>query len=350
MWKPDSTPETDWDLKLSKPILARMSEPEFFFRTLLYAKKIGLEGHENICNTYADMYVVPTDFQHFVTLSEDDTVLSDVGRDSYTTVEFTTSIERLTKKGERKNSCKTISIIEREGIYENLEACASSDQISVVNIHAVWFERIKNATDKYRRQSHGNMLLFQHSAKKIYLFDPYGMTYSTVWHTMYHGHQALRKYAAEYFNKYEYVGDIHSASRLEYPAFIKGDDGPQAIQEVCHGTAACHRNVTCQGWSSYFLLKLVAEKNIDPLFAYAHMLTDIRGSMEKKRKSSGISVAMTSILDIAKHIIDESEELILSEGKDVATCKKGCILEIMKTYLKNRIHDRAVVAVTESLS
>ncbi len=54
MWKPVSTPENpSWTVELSKPILKKMSEPEYFFRTLLYTKKVGLDGHKNICNTYS---------------------------------------------------------------------------------------------------------------------------------------------------------------------------------------------------------------------------------------------------------------------------------------------------------
>ena len=338
MWKPESTPENTWTLKSSKPILKRMSEPEYFFRTLLYVKKIGLDGYKNICNSYSDMFIIPTDFEDNISLSENDTIESDVGREMYVTDEFSTSIPYVSKKGQNKISSQKISIIERNGIYEYLLECSNNtNQLSVVNIHLVWFNMIKGSKVNFRRQSHSNMLVFDHSTRKIYLFDPYGMTYSSKLHIVYHFHQALEEYIKKYFENYKYMGDIHEQARLEYPKFVIDENGPQALQEICAGTAACHKDVTCQGWSSYFLVKLASDAEIDPVFTYTFMLADMRASMSKKRGNSGISKAMVTMLDVAKHIVDESEDLLDSQGKDIGACKKECMLDVMKTYLKNNI-------------
>lgn len=354
MWKPGSTPSnTSWTLELSKPILKKMSEPEYFFRTLLYTKKIGLDGHKNICNTYSDMYIVPSKQAMLVSLSEDDSVENEyAGRDDYLSLDFDTCIPYVTKKGVEKVSQNTISVIERRGQSENILACSDTsdtfDQISVVNIHVVWFHPKKNTPKSFVRQSHSNMLIFDHTKGKIYLFDPYGMTYSAPQHFVYHAHQALENFIEEHFY-YKYVGDIHEAARLEYPYNVVGKDGPQSVQEMCIGTSACHKSSTCQGWSAYFLLKLASDRDIDPVFSYTFMLSDLRASMDRKRDHSGMSGVMVAMLDVAKHIIDESDKLIDSYGKSVETCKKGCYLEIMSSYLKNRILDDTIRSLAGSI-
>lgn len=347
MWKPDSTPSNTWTVEISKPIMKKMSEPEYFFRTLLFAKKIGLEGHDNICNTYSDMYLVPKKHAFLVSLSENDSLDNDFeGRDDYWSTDFDTSIPYLTKKGTKKVSENTISVIERKGQSENLLLCSdTSDRISVVNIHVVWFQEKKNKPNSYRRQSHSNMLIFDHTQDKIYLFDPYGMTYSADQHFVYHAHQALKTYIEENFY-YEYVGDIHEAARIAYPSNVVGKDGPQALQELCTGTSECHKSSTCQGWSAYFLLKLASDRDIDPVFTYTFMLSDLRTSMDRKRDHSGISGVMVTMLDVSKHIIDESDKLIHSHDKDIETCKKDCYLDIMSSYLKNRIPDDRIRSLT----
>lgn len=351
MWRPESTPSNNaWTVELSRPIIKKMSEPEYFFRTLLYVKKIGLDGHDNICNTYSDMYIVPKKQAFMVSLSEDDSIENDfAGRDDYWSTDFNTSIPYVTKKGVEKVSENTISVIERKGQSEKLLVCSdTTDQISVVNIHVVWFQERKNKSNSYIRQSHSNMLIFDHTEDKIYLFDPYGMTYSAKQHFVYHAHQALKTYIEENFY-YLYLGDIHEAARVAYPSNVIGKDGPQAIQEMCTGTAECHKSSTCQGWSAYFLLKLSSDKDIDPVFTYTFMLSDLRSSGDRKREHSGMSGAMVTMLDVAKHIIDESDNIIDSHDKDVETCKKSCYLEIMASYLKNRIPDEQISSIAGDL-
>ena len=338
MWKPDSTPENTWTIASSKSIIKHMSEPEYFFRTLLYVKKIGLAGHHNICNTYSDMYIVRSKHSHWISISEDDTDESDEGRDMYWSEDIETSIERKNKSESRQE----VSIIERKGQTENLLRCSeTSDKISIVNIHIVWFEKIKNTKDDFRQQSHSNMLIFDHTRNKIYLFDPYGVTYSSVTHIVNHSHQALKRYMESHFY-YEYMGDIHRVAREEYPSYIVDDHGPQSIQEMCRGTAACHQSVTCQGWSAYFLLKLASDVDIDPVFSYAFMITQAKGFTKKKRNNSGISEIMVTMLDVGKHIIEESNNLLAEHHKEMRSCKKNCFLDIMNSYLRNRIPEKTV--------
>lgn len=112
MWKPDATPSNNtWTVTLSRPIIKKMSEPEYFFRTLLYVKKIGLDGHDNICNTYSDMYIVPKKHAFMVPLSEDDSIENDfAGRDDYWSTDFDTSIPYVTKNGTEKVSENTTTV------------------------------------------------------------------------------------------------------------------------------------------------------------------------------------------------------------------------------------------------
>ena len=62
-----------------------------------------------------------------------------------------------------------------------------------------------------------------------------------------------------------------------------------------------------------------------------------------------MSGAMVTMLDVAKHIIDESDDIIDSHDKDVDTCKKSCYLEIMASYLKNRIPDEQISSIAGGL-
>ena len=320
MWRPSDISENTWTRENGLLLIKEMKKPEYFFQTLLFIKSTDLKGSKYLCNIYTDLFVVPSSESHCISISEED-IGKDSNRDSY----WESTYEVQTSSTQKKE----ISIIERKDPSDNnFQRCSLGEGISVINIHVTWFRKGKNL-------SHSNLLIFDHDKKNIYLFDPYGAVSESFLKPIEYSHDAIDKYIKEWFPMYKYLGNIHKLAQKG--GFLETDKGPQIIQEDF--SAPCHRDVMCQGWSSYFLLKMISIEKANPLLSYIEMVNDVHNSnllepLKPTKKNGVVTEVVGTMLDIAKNILRVSNELLFIQGiEDIENCKKMCILDVMTTYL-----------------